>query len=499
MKKSTYILIVITLITATPLFAQESNIFLSRDYWKSNPSISDIDKKIDKGLDIAQLNGFAFDAVSYALIEKVDNETIKHLLSKEGNGANKLTHDGRTYIFWAVYKDNLELMNYLVEKGAKTDVIDSHGYSVLNFAAVTGQTNTKLYDFLIKHGANPEAEKNHDGANALLLVAPFLKDENLVSYFLSQNGDINTSDIDGNGIFNYAAKGGNLKMLQWLIDKGVPYKNLNAKGGNAMIFASQGRRGKENTLEVYKFLESKGVQVNVTGNNGRNPLHAIAYDTEDLEIFKYFINKDVDVNQQDEGGVSPFMNAANSSKLEVVKFLSTYVKDINAKDENGRSALAKAINRNRVEIAEFLISIGADIATIDKDQNSLAYYILNTFRINKPETFNEKLKLLQSAGLDLTLTQGKGKTLYHLAVEKNNLELLKRVHDFKIDVNAKNTDGLTPIHLAAMKAKDLKILKYLISIGADKNVKTDFEESVYDLAKENELLQKFNIKIDFLK
>jgi len=28
---------------------------------------------------------------------------------------------------------------------------------------------------------------------------------------------------------------------------------------------------------------------------------------------------------------------------------------------------------------------------------------------------------------------------------------------------------------------------------------TDFEESVYDLAKENELLQKFNIKIDFLK
>jgi ankyrin repeat protein len=499
MKKSTYILIVITLITATPLFAQESNIFLSRDYWKSNPSIFDIDKKIKEGHNVSELNRSAFDAVSYALMEKVENETIKHLLSKEGNGVNKLTHDGRTYIFWAAYKDNLELMNYLVEKGAKTDVIDSHGYSVLNFAAVTGQTNIKLYDFLIKHGANPKAEKNHDGANALLLVAAFLKEEKLVSYFLSQNGDINTTDTNGNGIFNYATKGGNLKMLQWLIDKGVSYKNLNAKGGNAMISASQGRRGKENTLEVYDFLESKGVQVNVTGNNGRNPLHAIAYDTKDLEIFKYFINHGVDVNQQDDGGDSPFMNAAYRNDLNVVSFLWPNVKDINAKDENGRSALTMAINRNKVEVAQFLIEKGADVFTIDKNGNTLAYYLLNTFKSEESGVFDSKLKVLKASGLDVTLTQEKDKTLYHLAVEKNNLELLKRISTFKIDVNAKNNEGLTPLHLAAMKAKNQDILKYLIAIGADKTMKTDFEESVYELAKENELLQKYSISINFLK
>jgi uncharacterized protein len=39
----------------------------------------------------------------------------------------------------------------------------------------------------------------------------------------------------------------------------------------------------------------------------------------------------------------------------------------------------------------------------------------------------------------------------------------------------------------------------LISIGADKSITTDFEESVYDLASENELLTQRNIKIDFLK
>ena len=33
-------------------------------------------------------------------------------------------------------------------------------------------------------------------------------------------------------------------------------------------------------------------------------------------------------------------------------------------------------------------------------------------------------------------------------------------------------------------------MKYLISKGADTKVKTDFEETVYDLAIENEMLQK---------
>ena len=68
-----------------------------------------------------------------------------------------------------------------------------------------------------------------------------------------------------------------------------------------------------------------------------------------------------------------------------------------------------------------------------------------------------------------------------------------------IDINAKNNDGNTALHLAAMKAKDADILKFLIAQGADTKATTDFEESAYDLASENELLKKNNVGIDFLK
>ena len=44
-----------------------------------------------------------------------------------------------------------------------------------------------------------------------------------------------------------------------------------------------------------------------------------------------------------------------------------------------------------------------------------------------------------------------------------------------------------------------KKLKQLIALGADKTVTTEFGESAYDLASENEILQKKNIDINFLK
>ena len=119
--------------------------------------------------------------------------------------------------------------------------------------------------------------------------------------------------------------------------------------------------------------------------------------------------------------------------------------------------------------------------------------------IHNPSTFIDKLKLLQDKDVQFNTTQAEGNTLLHLAAKANDLELLKRIAAFDIDIDAKNDEGLTALHVAAMKAADDKMMKYLISKGADTKVKTDFEETVYDLAIENEMLQKQNTSLNFLK
>lgn len=448
------------------LVAQSANVFLNRDYWTANPTIEAIEKNIAKGHSISELNRHAFDAVSWALIEQADNKTVKYLLSKKGNDVNKLTHDARTYIFWAAYKSNLEMMQYLVNKGAKTDVIDSHGYSVLNFAAVTGQLDPAVYDFCIDHGAKISEDKNHDGANALLLVAPFLKDTKLIDYFVSKGLDLKSTDNNGHGIFNYASKKGNIKLMDALIKKGIPYKTVTKTNSNAMILASRGLRGKSNPLEVYQYLEKKGIEPNITTKEGVTPLHAIAMYNKDINVFKYFLTKGVAINQT---------------------------------NKSGASALTNAILRNTPETVNFLLEQGADASIVDTKGNNLAFYLLQSFNTKKPEDFHKKLKALTKNGLDIKQNQKDGNSLFHLALDANSVDLLKEVQALGVAVNTKNKNGLTPLHKAAMKAKNTEALKYLLSIGADKSITTDFDETVYDLAMENEIFQKKHIDLAFLK
>lgn len=483
------------------LYGQNSNVFLDRTYWKDNPSIAQIDQKIAEGNAISELSPYAFDAVCWALIEKTDNTTIKYLLTKEGNDVNKKTHDGRTYIFWAAYRGNLDMMTYLLNKGARTDIIDSHGYSLLNFAAITGQLDTKLYDFCIDNGADITTEKNHSGANALLLIAPFLKDIKLINYFTSKGLDIHDKDHFGNGIFNYATKKGNIELLKTLIQTGVSYKTLNEEGGNAMFFAAGGTRGHSNTLELYHFLESLGINPNTTTKNGTTPLHSIAYRNKDISIFKYFLSKKVNPNQVNEDGNTALINASYSNSKEVISLLVKHTKNINHKNKDGKSALTNAVNRNQPSIVAYLIENGADVHVTDKYNNNLAALLFKSYTSKKQKDFDEKIQLLQAKGLKVNAPQNNGNSLYHIAAETNKLNTVKLAHKYlkNHEVNTKNHQGMTPLHIAVMKAKDAAIIKFLLSIGADKTITTDFDETVYDLAKENELLEANNVDISFLE
>jgi ankyrin repeat protein len=117
----------------------------------------------------------------------------------------------------------------------------------------------------------------------------------------------------------------------------------------------------------------------------------------------------------------------------------------------------------------------------------------------KTEDFDAKLKMLEEKGLTAATPQKNGNTLYHLAVMKNDLGLLKRIQALGIDVNAKNSEGITALHKAAMIAKDDTVMKYLVSVGAKKEAVTNFNETAFDLASENESLSKSKISITFLK
>jgi ankyrin repeat protein len=479
--------------------AQQKNELIDRKFWKSNPDVATIKQKIAEGNDPAEMDSNSFDATTLAITSKADTEVVKYLLSLEGNAVDKKTHDSRIYLHWAAYAGDAELVQFLLDNGASVTALDSHRYTPLAFGANAGLTNPAIYNAFEKKGVNLVEEKNEHGANVLLLAAPSLKTEKELNFFLDKGLSLDSNDEDGNGIFNYASKKGNIDFLNLLIKKGVDYKSLNDNGGNAFMFASQGGRGFSNGLPVYTYLKGLGLEPNIVEKNGSTPLHRLAFGTKDAAIIELFLNAGADVNQADEEGNTPFLNAAARNQLSIVQLLAKNVKDINAANKSGETALMLATHSNKADVVEFLISKGADINAQDTAGNTAAYFLADSYNKRNAKAFDAKLALLKSKGLKFNTVQGEGNTLYHVAAKKNNLELLKKVSDFNIDVNAKNDEGLTALHVAAMKAENDKLLKFLLAKGADAKSTTDFEETVYDLASENELLQKENTSLNFLK
>ncbi len=491
-------LLILTSISFTAI-GQNNNILLSRDFWRSSPDVATIKAKIAEGHDPVQLTGSAFDAVTYAILDKAPYESIQYLLSIKGNEISKPTHDGRSYLMWAANAGNAKLTKNLIERGSDIHLVDDHGYTAFTFAATTGQKNTKVYDILIENGANIN-DTNRDGANSLLLIAAHVGDDfSMIEYFQKKGLAIGSTDKNGNGLFNYAARRGNIALMDKAISLNLPHKENNLNNGNAMIFASRGYRTQTNSLKVYKYLKSHGVKANVQNKNGDTPLHNLAYRTKDLAIFDFFIKEGVDLNLANKGGNTLLLNAVNGRNTDIsLKYLPE-VKDINHQNKAGQSALTFAVMRNYRLLFDKLLAAGADIKVVDTKDNNLAAYLFEAYRDGQEDDFNYMLQVFQQKKVSLEATQEKGNTLLHIAVDRHNEFLIEKALDLGVDLNAKNSDGLTAMHLAAMKAKNPKILTLLIKKGADKSIKTDFEETVYDLAAENELLKKAGFNLELLK
>lgn len=512
--------ILIALLTFTAITAQaQKNTLLEQSFWQNQPDVNAVKAEIEKQNSPSQFNAMTMDPVVIAINAQAPTATIEYLLTQPGNDVGKLTHDGRTYLHWAANRGNAELVAYLLDKGSKVNILDSHGTTPLLFAAGSGQQNTKIYDLLLAHGDNLKTNISADGANALLLAVANDKDLTLTNYFISKGLDLNSTDAAGNNALSYAAKSGNMEVLKTLVQKGIK------PNANAMLMAAQGGGGRRGggsgaNLAVYQYLESLNAKPTATSKSGENVLHYLVRKPNQTEIIKYFLDKGVDVNQTNEEGNTVLMNAAAANRdTAVLAMLLLHAKKLNQANQNGATALAMAVRSNSSEMVSYLINKGASVNVLDKKGNNLAYYLVESYRPqnaqgfggmngqvpNRPanasvsDDFNLKLNILKQKGLDVAAPQKDGNTLYHLAVAKNDIALIKRLEPLGIDINSKNKEGLTVLHKAALISKDDSMLKYLISVGAKKDAVTNFKETAFDLASENESLSKNNVSVNFLK
>lgn len=487
--------LVISLLVAGLVSAQKGNSLLDQGFWKKNPDVTAVKAEIEKGNDPSALNPSAFDPTTLAINNGAALDVVKFLLDQKGNDVNKITHDGRIYLHWAANKGNIELVDYLIKKGANINLEDTHDATPLVFAANGGQNNVALFETFFKAGLDPK-KKYKNNATLLMLAIPNDKDLSLTNYLVSKGLSLKDVDAEGNMVFDYAARTGNIANLKTLASKGVKFTP------NALLFAAEASRRTANPIEVFQYLvEDLKIKPTVLSKNKESVLHFIAKKENQSAIVTYFLSKGVEVNVADAEGNTALMYATAGRDATLVNLLLEKGVKVNEANAKGETAIFQAVKSGSVDVINALLNKNASLTVLDKDNHDVAYHLVQNFRAPRGgnDDFLDKLNLLKSKGVSLQAAQKDGNTLYHLAVAKNDLNLVKKLEGLSININAKNAEGLTALHKAALVAKDDALLKYLVSQNADKSIKTDFDETAYDIAKENEMLVKNQVNIDFLK
>ncbi|SDG21914.1 Ankyrin repeat [Dyadobacter soli] len=498
--------------------APNANTLMSADFWKTKPSVAQVKAEIAKGNSPSKPDAASWDPTARAILNGAPLETIQFMVEQEGNGVKKKTHHSASYLHWAAARGNAELVGYLIGKGSDVHLTDSHGASVIGNAAANGNQDKGVYEALFKAGVSPKA-KYENGATVLMLGVAADPDLTLTDYFISKGLSITDKDEYGRTVADYAARTGNRELIEKLIKRGVK------PTGHALFFATQGSRMSSNGIDAYKYLvETLKLDPKTISKDGATVLHQLIR-RPNAEVIAYFVNQGVDLNKADNEGNTLLMLAASGRDVQLVEqTLLPKIKNINAKNDKGESALTKAIATGSSEMVALLLKNGADVKVVDKDQNNLAYHWFESYREvsggpagpmpgaparegerggngreRAGQEFDKKLELLKNAGLDVSAPQQNGSTLFHLAVAKGNEKLFEKASALGANINAQDKEGATPLHKAALTAKDDKILKALIALGAKKELKTEFGETAYDLAKDNNFLADSKVTLDFLK
>lgn len=523
--------------TAALLFAAlnagaQVSALLDREFWANKPDVTAVKSELAKGFDFKNLAGTT-DPILLAMNSDAPIEVIRLLIDQPGVDLKRTLMEGRIYLHVAAQKNNVQVADYLLAKGSDMDFLDANHHTALSFAAFNTHLSPAMVDVFVKHGLDIQQKyPEKDGANLLLLAVGYDKDLSTTDYLVSKGLSINSTDNSGNTVFNHAAKIGDIDVLKGLLKRGAKYTP------EALFSAAQGTYRSANKIDVYKYLvDDLKIDPLITDKEGRNVLHYVVRKQNQDDVIDYFFKKGVDINKADSEGNTPFMGATGIKSVGVISSMLPKVKTINAVNNKGESALTNAVKSANAEVVALLLKNGADVNIVDEGGHNLAYIAVDAYRgaggrggfggrggaapggasqqgaggsfgggnrnaaVQAPpqDDLAAKLKVLKENGLDLTVSSSDGSTLYHLAVTKDDLALLKKISSLGIDINAKDSEGLTVLHKAAMLAKNDEILRYLVSVGAKKDVETTFGETAYDLAGENELLKQANIPVDFLK
>ncbi|MBQ9396545.1 MAG: ankyrin repeat domain-containing protein [Proteobacteria bacterium] len=255
------------------------------------------------------------------------------------------------------------------------------------------------------------------------------------------------------------------ELFTGLLEFGANPDICNASGTPAIIYAMK----HENAEEIIAILLKHGANPNAMDSEGKTAIFRTSSET----ILKMLKKAGADFNAVDcTGKTSLFYSLKSLATTEALIKSGT---NVNALDGDGKSIL-EYVNGN-FEIVKLLEENGLDMDSAEQTWESYQEYInfkkegipkLSLFEaVDSNNILAAKLAIERGANLKVRDTAVKNWNLIHLAIYKDNPEMIEILAKAGVDINDDNDgQGITPLTKALYNQK-FECFKKLLELGAD--------------------------------
>ena len=138
-------------------------------------------------------------------------EQLNYIIQKDSNCVNYIDKNGFSPLILACYKGNIEIAKLLIDKVQDVNYQSIEGTALM---AAVMRNNLELINLLLNNNANINLS-NANGVNALMLAIQFKRTE-IIKIFLEKNPNLALKDNDGKTAFEYATNTSDQEIIKLL-------------------------------------------------------------------------------------------------------------------------------------------------------------------------------------------------------------------------------------------------------------------------------------------
>ena len=382
----------------------------------------------------------------YSIEDNLEAET--HLIgAEEGN---------LPIVQWIVENYSDGFLNLLQEKNA-------YGFNILDFSLY--DDSNPVFSYLFQKLPNPQNYLNHNGETLLHMLAQNPED---MSCFIQKLFDLgmlpNVENKQGGLIpIEIVQRYSHFSNIKILIDQMIKLDMcLDQKTffGDSLLSLMLERE----CFQGFFYLLEKGLALDKEDAS----LLCKAGASGNMEVFQFLVQKGFDVTKSNAFGETPIQSASRNGHFEIVRFLVEKGVDPKILDKDGNTLLHLYFSGQNpnidtlIENARFLSKCGLDLNQKNNAGLSPFELVFAQSKLSKELVFG-----LQKLGGQMPDFSKKTDLLLHKACSAKNLVLSEfLVKDLDHPIDGKDSEGNTPLHLAA-QASDIKLVRFLLNKGAD--------------------------------